>query len=136
MFALLYPSDKDFVDIGRLGRKSMIETGRYQDERVMKRSDGTLFWARAWGQSQDPTRPFARCVWAIADLSDTRPMVSLTRREQQVALSLLRGQPTKAMARELGISHRTVEVYRGNLLRKFEARNSAELVAKLSGFPL
>ena len=54
LLSILYPSNKEFLDIGRLGRAGMMESGRYQDERIMKRADGTLFWCRARGHSHDP----------------------------------------------------------------------------------
>ena len=41
------------------------------------------------------------------------------------------GQTSKAIARQLGISHRTVEVYRARLMRKYQAANTVELLHKL-----
>jgi len=135
LLSMLYPSNKEFIEIGIPARQRMQETGRYNDERIMMRSDGSLFWVRARGQALDPARPFAKCVWSFADISESRPLVELTRRERQVAMQLLQGMTTKDIAQSLDLSPRTIEVYRGNLLRKFEARNGTELMAKLSGVP-
>lgn len=134
--AKFYPSIEDYRLIGERSLKAMRETGRYNDERVMRRGDGTLFWCRVRGQSVTPDTPFARAVWSFADLSDERPIVELTQREREVAILTCRGMTSKEVALEIGLSYRTVEVYRARLLKKFGARKLAELVAKLSGMPL
>lgn len=134
--AEFYPSIEDYRRIGARGLEQMRLTGTYQDERVMKRRDGGLFWCRARGQSLTPEDPFRKSIWSFADLSDERPLVSLTHREREVAILTCRGLTSKEIGRELGLSYRTVEVYRARLLEKFKARNLAELVAKLSGMPL
>lgn len=41
------------------------------------------------------------------------------------------GKTSKEIARALGISHRTVEVYRARLMRKYKAATTADLVHKL-----
>jgi len=134
--ARFYPSIEDYRRIGTDALAIMRETGRYADERVMRRGSGALFWCRVRGQSLTPDAPFARGVWSFADLSDERPLVALTRREREVAILTCRGLTSKEIGQEIGLSHRTVEVYRARLLEKFGARKLAELVAKLSGMPL
>ena len=134
--ARFYPSIEDYRRIGERGLAAMRETGRYADERIMKRSDGTLFWCRVRGQSVTPDDPFRRGIWSFSDLSDERPLVSLTQREREVAILTCRGLTSKEIGLELGLSYRTIEVYRARLLEKFRARKLAELVAKLSGMPL
>ena len=114
--ARYYPSIEDYSRIGERALAIMRDTGRYSDERVMKRRDGTLFWCRARGQSVTPEDPF--------------------RREREVAILTCRGMTSKEIGLELGLSYRTIEVYRARLLDKFQARKLAELVAKLSGMPL
>lgn len=131
-----YPSIEDYRRIGERGLAQMRVTGRYHDERVMKRRDGTLFWCRVRGQSLTPEDPFRRGIWSFADLSDERPIVELTQREREVAILTCRGMTSKEIGRDLNLSYRTVEVYRARLLEKFQARKLAELVAKLSGMPL
>lgn len=134
--ARFYPSIEDYRRIGERGLAAMRRTGRYADERVMRRADGTLFWCRVRGISLTPAAPFQRGVWSFADLSDERPLVRLTQREREVAILTCRGLTSKEIGLELGLSYRTVEVYRARLLEKFQARKLAELVAKLSGMPL
>lgn len=53
---------------------------------------------------------------------------SLSEREKQVLLGVVDGQPNKVIAMELGLSPRTVEVYRAALMAKMQARNLADLV--------
>ena len=131
----LYPSNKEFLDIGRHGRNHMKTDGRYNDERIMKRAGGELFWCRVRGQAQNPERPFAQCVWSFVDLSDTRPIVQLSRRERQVAMLLSKGMTTKEIARNLSLSPRTIEVYRAKLFQKFNVKNALELLSTISGLP-
>lgn len=53
----------------------------------------------------------------------------LTPREQDVLARLMRGLRTKAIASELGISPKTVEEHRANLMHKMHAGNIVELVS-------
>jgi two-component system, LuxR family, response regulator FixJ len=55
-------------------------------------------------------------------------LASLSARERQVLDGLVAGQSNKAIARELGISPRTVEVYRANLMTKMEAGSLSDLI--------
>jgi two-component system response regulator FixJ len=55
-------------------------------------------------------------------------LASLSARERQVLEGLIDGHSNKAIARELGISPRTVEVYRANLMTKMEAGSLSELI--------
>ncbi len=134
--SLLYPSQDEFERIGRIGHRCMIHTGRYDDERIMRRRGGELFWCRVRGQSLTPEDPFAHSVWSFADISERRPISRLTTREREVSMLLVRGMTTKEIARELAISPRTAEAHRARLLQKHAARNSAELISRLTGAPL
>jgi two-component system response regulator FixJ len=53
---------------------------------------------------------------------------TLSDRERQVLGGVVAGQPNKTIAFNLGISPRTVEVYRAGLMAKMQARSLAELV--------
>lgn len=55
----------------------------------------------------------------------------LTPRENLILAEIVKGQSSKEIARALDISPRTVEFHRANLLKKFGAKNTAELVRKV-----
>jgi two-component system response regulator FixJ len=53
---------------------------------------------------------------------------ALSMREQQVLDGLVEGKPNKVIAFDLGISPRTVEIYRANVMTKTQAGSLSELV--------
>ena len=55
-------------------------------------------------------------------------MASLSAREREVMNGLARGDANKAIAYDLGISARTVEVYRANVMMKMQAKTLSDLV--------
>jgi two-component system response regulator FixJ len=55
-------------------------------------------------------------------------LAALSTRERQVLDGLISGSANKVIAQELGISPRTVEVYRANVMTKMQARSLSELV--------
>ncbi len=77
---------------------------------------------------------------ALASAAPAQPAVSddqaqvlarietLSERERQVLDGVVAGQPNKIIARDLGISPRTVEIYRAKLMSKMHADNLAALV--------
>lgn len=133
--SMLYPSANEFEAIGDRGMQRMREHGSYNDERIMRKRGGELFWCRVRGQSLDQQEPFAHTVWSMAELSTQRPTAVLSARERQVAMLLLEGKTSKELGRQLGISPRTVDAHRARLLRKFQAKNATELIARLAGLP-
>jgi two-component system response regulator FixJ len=55
-------------------------------------------------------------------------LASLSSREQDVLKGLVAGQANKQIAFELGISPRTIEIYRANMMTKMKATSLSDLV--------
>lgn len=78
-----------------------------------------------------------RCLAQTRAAQVARPAVSepsalpamLTLRERQVLRMALSGEPNKIIGRKLGISHRTVELHRSNILRKTGSANMLQLAS-------
>ena len=52
----------------------------------------------------------------------------LSPREQEVLALIVQGGSSKSIGEELGISHRTVEIHRANLMSKLKAQSAADAV--------
>jgi two-component system response regulator FixJ len=64
-----------------------------------------------------------------AELANIRDkLAALSKRERQVLEGLVAGKANKAIAFDLGISPRTVEIYRANLMTKMAANSLSDLV--------
>ncbi len=61
---------------------------------------------------------------------------TLSERERQVLKGVVAGQPNKTIANDLGISPRTVEVYRASLMGKMQARSLPDLVRMVMGIEI
>ncbi len=57
-----------------------------------------------------------------------RGLERLTSREYEVMTYVIAGRMNKVIARELGVSEKTVKVHRGRVMSKMEARSLADLV--------
>ncbi len=135
-FQILYPTHDEFERTGQRIVASLDARGWYADERVMKRVDGAqrgqLFWCHVSGRALDPRQPHAAGIWSFEDLSSRRQLkAELTAREREIAALLIDGLTSKLIGKRLGISPRTVDVYRARLMRKYAASTTPDLVHKL-----
>ncbi len=131
-FQVLYPSAAEYERLGDRMRPILNAQGHYADDRVMKRASGETFWCHVSGRALDRDDPHASGIWSFEDLSAQRPVkAELTGREREVAARLLEGLTSKEIGKALAISHRTVEIYRARLMRKYGASTAADLVHKL-----
>ncbi|MRD47461.1 PAS domain-containing protein [Caenimonas koreensis DSM 17982] len=131
-FQVLYPSADEYERLGARMLPILNTKGHYADDRIMKRANGDLFWCHVSGRALNREAPHESGIWAFEDLSAQRPVkAELTAREREVAARLLDGMTSKEIGKSLLISHRTVEIYRARLMRKYKANTTADLVHKL-----
>lgn len=78
------------------------------------------------------TRDASSRRWAGSADDFGELIADLTRREREVLDQVLTGSTSKLIARELGISPRTVEAHRKNLLRKLGIGSVKELILRLT----
>ncbi len=133
-FQVLYPSQQEYERTGARIAPILNANGHYADDRVMRRGSGETFWCHVTGRALNRALPHEAGIWTFLDLSSRRPVkAELTAREREVAAYLMDGLTSKQIGRVLEISHRTVEIYRARLMRKYTASTSADLVQKLMG---
>ena len=135
-FQILYPSADEYERTGARIAPILNAKGHYADDRVMRRVGGRLqgetFWCHVTGRALNRNDPHEAGIWSFEDLSASRPVqAELTPREREVAALVMNGMTAKAMGKVLGISPRTVEIYRARLMRKYEAATTPELVNRL-----
>ena len=87
---------------------------------------GYLWWRR----SISPSIYMSESPLEVdAEVEKTRDLFDkLTKREREVLVMICEGNPSKKIAEILGVSLKTVEYHRGNLLYKTKAKTSAHLV--------
>jgi two-component system response regulator FixJ len=103
------------VEAMKLGAVDFIE--KPFDTEILLAAVQSALRHRATGDEMDAKRAAANA--ALATLSE---------RERQVLEGLVCGNPNKTIAYDLGISPRTVEVYRANLMTKMKASSLSDLV--------
>jgi PAS domain S-box-containing protein len=135
-FQLLYPSVAEYERTGARIEPILGRNGTYADDRVMKRVDGRFkgetFWCHVTGRALQRESPHEAGIWSFEDLSSRRAVrAELTPREREVAALLMDGLTSKQIGKVLAISHRTVEIHRARLMRKYQASSSVDLVHKL-----
>lgn len=134
-FSKLYPQRKDFTATGHRLAPLIAKRGVFNDDRIMRRIDGSHFWVTVCGFGYNPKRPFELAIWTFTDLSASAKQAvvasTLTARERDVAAFLVHGLTSKEIGKELNISPRTVDIHRASLLRKYGVRTTPDLIARL-----
>ncbi len=135
-FQVLYPSADEFERTGERIAPLLNRNGTYADDRIMRRVDGRFkgeaFWCHVTGRALNREAPHEAGIWGFEDLSARRPVkAELTAREREVAAYLMQGLTSKQIGKTLAISHRTVEIYRARLMRKYKSSTTGDLVHKL-----
>ena len=71
--SVLYPVDGlPAVQVDHTGEKPEAEDGPSEEERFLKRSDGSCFWAHLRKRSLDPVSPQAGSIWVIEDITQRK----------------------------------------------------------------
>lgn len=103
------------VEAMKIGAVDFIEKP-FDDDRLLAAVQSAL------GRSERDVQQVAE----RADLLDK--LASLSNREREVLEGLVAGKPNKIIAFDLGISPRTVEIYRANVMTKMDAGSLSDLV--------
>ncbi|HEY2481392.1 MAG TPA: response regulator FixJ [Caulobacteraceae bacterium] len=107
------------VEAMKAGVEDFIEKP-FDDVVLVKSVESAL--ARSGTAGNDPAR-------SAGERAETlRRVDKLSMRERQVLQALVEGRANKVMARDLGISPRTVEIYRANVMSKMGAASLSQLV--------
>ena len=135
-FEILYPSADEYERTGARIAPILGRNGTYADDRVMKRVDGRFrgetFWCHVTGRALQRSEPHEAGIWSFEDLSSRRVVrAELTPREREVAALLMQGRTSKEIGKALAISHRTVEIHRAKLMRKYQAHSTPDLMHRL-----
>jgi len=103
------------VEAMKLGASDFLEKP-FEDDRLVGMIDAALRQAESGARSEAVTLDIAARIAALSP------------RERQVMDGLIAGLSNKLIAKEYGISPRTIEVYRANVMTKMQAGSLSELV--------
>ncbi len=103
------------VEAMKLGAADFLEKP-FEDDRLVGMIDAALRQAESGARSEAVTLDIAARIAALSP------------RERQVMDGLIAGLSNKLIAKEYGISPRTIEVYRANVMTKMQAGSLSELV--------
>lgn len=124
LFSERYLEDEEVTETVLRGAEAVIHAGSRPEELL----DAVQVVA-AGGTLLDPGQVRALAIAARA--RDARPNpIMITKREQQILLSITAGHAVKQTAVALGISAKTVESLQGRLFCKLGVRNRAQAVAR------
>jgi DNA-binding CsgD family transcriptional regulator len=133
----------DAVHCAPFGSRSHADAAVGRPSRVrcwMRRANGACFPSENTLTPAEDAGGRNVAIFMVRDLSPethtadsvARAYAQLTQRERQVLAHTLRGQSAKQIARALSLSHRTVELHRARVLRKFNVRTVPQLLAEVT----
>lgn len=132
--AKIFPTIKDYEKIGNDALSSLLKQDSlfYSDQRFMQHKNGELFWVHTHGRTLTPEDPFKLMIWHF-ERKEKIPVSKhkLTHRESEITQLIVNGFTCKEIAKKLGLSHRTIEVHKANLMKKLDVRSKAELTSKI-----
>ena len=69
---ILYPSEADFLKLGREAGPPLAQGLPFKTELVLRRKDGSTFWARLFGRAIDTIHTSEGAVWIVEDINEHR----------------------------------------------------------------
>lgn len=121
----------DIAGAMQLGAKGFIPKvfgGKAMIEALRKVLDGETFIPEMAEHSHGPSREQSV---PVKPQEENEELKKLTAREREVLGLLVKGNPNKVIARELGLQEITVKVHLQNVYRKFGVANRTHTVAKM-----
>lgn len=127
-----YPSIKVIVLINQADQNMIMQMLQHGASGVLLKSDSTEEILGSLDAAIKGEIMMSNKVKRIFTLAaNDKCLPSITNREKQLIELLAQGKTTVVIAQELFLSRYTVDTYRKNLLKKFEVRNTSELLMLL-----
>ena len=82
---LYYPSDAAWELLGQEAYPELQAGRTYAGEHLMRRKDGSCFWARLQGRHIDPCDEAAGSIWCIEDISQVKLLTARATQSERVA---------------------------------------------------
>lgn len=133
-FRMFYGSDEEFENIRDVGIDVLKANGDYSDERLFRRRDGASVWCRFRAHSLTPETPLRRIILSYAPIAQTPSTAHLSKRERQVLGLMSQSKTSKEIARELGLSPRTIDDVRARLIKRYGVKRCVDLLRRMKGF--
>ena len=70
--SIVFPTYAEFEAAGALQYSALTLEQHFAEERLYKRSDGSLFWCLVSGRALDPAHPDDASIWVFADITERR----------------------------------------------------------------
>lgn len=69
---VMYPSEEQFEELGRMTYPELIATGCFDNTFQLKRGDGSLFWCRCIGKVLNQEKPNEASLWMFEDVTERK----------------------------------------------------------------